>query len=166
MGTVTYRLFSEGDAEAVQAVAREAWHHAYPHLFSPEVMDDYIDRHYAPEGLRALMPAIRRGDVSFWVAVDETEVVGFCHIRLTERGAELFRIYLLPSYVGQRIGRKLLEMGEAFLTARGVTRYFCFVNKGNLLGQQFYRKRGFYHVAENDLSDSYYMEKVLPQRKP
>ena len=30
METTTYRPFTAADAEAVRAVAREAWHHAYP----------------------------------------------------------------------------------------------------------------------------------------
>jgi ribosomal protein S18 acetylase RimI-like enzyme len=158
---VTCRSFIAADADTVQAVAREAWRHAYPHLFSPQVIDDYIDKYYAPEQLRALVPELESGRQFFQVAVDGEQVIGFCHLGLTDRGAQLFRIYLRPAYVRQGIGRRLLELGEAFLRARGVERYFCYVNKGNLVGQRFYDRQGFRHLAEEDLVDSYCMEKIL-----
>jgi diamine N-acetyltransferase len=161
MAVITYRSFVAADAETVQAIAREAWHHAYPHLFTPRVIDDYIDEHYAPEQLRALVPELESGRQFFQVAVDDEQVIGFCHLGLTDRGAQLFRIYLRPPYVGQGVGRRLLELGEAFLRARGVERYFCYVNKGNLVGQRFYDRQGFRHLAEEDLWDCYYMEKLL-----
>jgi ribosomal protein S18 acetylase RimI-like enzyme len=161
MPAITYRSFLAADAQTVQAVAREAWRHAYPHLFSPRVIDDYIDTHYAPEALRALVPDLESGKEFFQVAVDGAQIIGFCHMGLTDRGAQLFRIYLRPGYLRQGIGRHLLELGEAFLRARGVERYFCYVNKGNRVGQQFYDRQGFRRLPEEDLADSYCMEKLL-----
>jgi ribosomal protein S18 acetylase RimI-like enzyme len=161
MRAITYRQFSAGDAEAVQAVAREAWHHAYPHLFSARTIDEYIDSHYTPESLREQVALIEKGLGYFVLAIDRDEVIGFGDFRLTEREAELYRLYVRPAYTGQGIGRTLLELGEAFLASRGIGAYFCFVNKGNTRGQEFYRKRGFRHVAARDRADVYYLEKRL-----
>jgi ribosomal protein S18 acetylase RimI-like enzyme len=158
---ITYRQFAIADARAVQAVARDAWHHAYAQLFGPQAIDDQIDRDYAPASLQALVPELESGKACFLVAVDEGQVIGFCLFRIAGRGPELCRLYLHPCYTGRGIASTLVGMGEAFLRKQGVNRYFCFVNKGNVLGQQFYRKQGFRHVAEGDLSDVYYLEKVL-----
>jgi ribosomal protein S18 acetylase RimI-like enzyme len=161
MEAITYRPFTAADAEPVQALAREAWHHAYPHLFSSQVIDAYIDEHYAPEQLRTLVPEIESGRQFFHVAVDGERIIGFCHLGLTDRGVQLFRIYLRPAYTRRGIGRRLLELGEAYLRAQGIQRYYCYVNKGNVGGQRFYDRQGFHHVPDEDLRDSYCMEKTL-----
>jgi GNAT superfamily N-acetyltransferase len=161
MEAIIYRQFCAADADDVQALAREAWHKAYPHLFSAEFIDETIDTHYAPDWLRSVVPDLERNRAFFPLAVAGTQVIGFCHVRMTERGAELFRLYLRPAYIGQGIGRRLLEISETYLLDQEVKRYFCFVNKGNFQGQQFYLRQGFQHVTQNDLSDSYYMQKLL-----
>ncbi len=63
---------------------------------------------------------------------------------------ELFRLYLLPAYIGKGVGRQLLERGEAFLVTQGVLHYCCFVQQNNALGQRFYLCQGFYHVPAFD----------------
>ena len=62
---------------------------------------------------------------------------------------------------GRGIGRRLLELGEEYLRAQGIQRYFCYVNKGNAVGQRFYDRQGFRHAPKRDLEDSHCMEKVL-----
>ncbi|MDW8234901.1 MAG: GNAT family N-acetyltransferase, partial [Roseiflexaceae bacterium] len=76
-------------------------------------------------------------------------------------GAQLFRIYLLPTYIGRGIGSGLLQRGEAFLRDQGVDSYFCYVHKDNELGKRFYLRQGFVHRAGLDRDDEWYMEKRL-----
>jgi ribosomal protein S18 acetylase RimI-like enzyme len=95
------------------------------------------------------------------VAVDGEQIIGFCHLGLTDRGAQLFRIYLHPAYTHRGIGRRLLELGEEYLRAQGIQRYFCYVNRGNVVGQRFYDRQGFRHASKGDLEDSYCIEKIL-----
>jgi len=158
---ITFRQFDEPDAEEVQAVALAAWQHTYRNTFDQEFIQDFVGRNYAPERLRALVSALQGNEAFFHVALHHTKIVGFCHIGFSPRGVELFRIYLLPSFIGQGIGRTLLDMGERFLKQKAITCYFCYVHKDNELGKQFYLKRGFRHIAANDQGDEWYMEKEL-----
>jgi ribosomal protein S18 acetylase RimI-like enzyme len=80
---------------------------------------------------------------------------------INEGTAVLYRIYLLPAYIGQGIGRKLLEHGEKFLMEHGVNTYSCFVHKDNEIGKRFYVSRGFQHITEKDHDDEWYMQKTI-----
>ena len=97
----------------------------------------------------------------FDLALDGDQIVGFCNIGATSRGAELFRIYLRPGYIGTGVGSRLLERGEQFVRAQGLPSYYCFVHRDNELGKRFYFRRGFRHVPALDREDEWYMEKTL-----
>ena len=155
------RNFVGDDAEAVQAVARAAWHFTYRDIFEAAFIDQFVDTNYAPSGLRALVSRIEAGQTFFAVAVRGDGIVGFCQIGQTPQGAELFRIYLLPDCVGQGVGSRLLAAGEQYLRRHGYDRYGCYVHRANEIGKRFYAKQGFRHVPERDRDDEYRMEKRL-----
>jgi diamine N-acetyltransferase len=157
----TYRSFTEADAAAVHDVVLESWKYTYRTIFDSAFIENFVRNNYAPERLTSLVPRIQNGEMFFHLAVIESQVVGFCNIGITAQGAQLFRIYLLPSYIGQGIGRSLLHLGEAFIAAKGLNSYFCFVHKDNELGKTFYFRNGFRHVVEKDHDDEWHIEKSL-----
>ncbi len=161
MAEIVYRQLRESDASSVQAVALEAWRHTYHMIFEPQFIEDFVRRNYAPEVTVSLLPRIESGGMFFDVAEHESKIVGFCNIGLIEQRAQLLRIYLLPPYIGQGLGRKLLQLGEEFVVSRGISTFFCYVHKDNGLGKGFYLRNGFRHVAEKDNEDEWYMEKTL-----
>ncbi len=161
MRTIAYRPIRMCDADAVFAVAQEAWRFTYASIFDPVFIEQFVSRNYAPEQLRALALRVDSNDLFFDIAVEADQVVGFCNIGVTAQGAQLFRIYLLPAYIGRGIGSELLRRGEAFLRSRKVDRYFCFVHKDNELGKRFYLRQGFIHRVERDQDDEWYIEKRL-----
>lgn len=161
MHTIVYRPIHTSDADAVFAVAQEAWRFTYASIFDPAFIEQFVRRNYAPDHLRALVPLVDSGALFFDVAVDADRVIGFCNIGVVVEGAQLLRIYLLPAYIGRGIGSELLRRGEAFLRDRGFDRYFCYVHKDNELGKRFYLRQGFIHRAERDQDDERYMEKRL-----
>ncbi|MCS6840509.1 MAG: GNAT family N-acetyltransferase [Roseiflexaceae bacterium] len=161
MSTIHYRPIQASDANAVFAVAQEAWRFTYASIFDPAFIDQFVRRNYAPDHLRALVPLVDSNSLFFDVAVDAGQVVGFCNVGITPQGAQLFRIYLLPAYVGRGIGSELLRRGEEFVRGQGQGSYFCFVHKDNELGKRFYLRRGFIHRAELDQDAEWYMEKRL-----
>lgn len=159
---ITYRPFTGEDADAVADVARVAWAWTYAGIFAPEFIVQFVATHYAPERLQALAPAVAAGHVAFDLVLDGEKVVGFCNLGSTAHGAELWRIYLLPTYVGRGIGAALLARGEDFLRAQGIVSYRCFVHRANQRGQQFYARQGFRRVPEHDREDEWCLEKQLP----
>jgi ribosomal protein S18 acetylase RimI-like enzyme len=158
------RALQETDVQAVYEVALAAWHATYKDLYPAEFINNFVQTNYAPAGLLRLVPRIQAGHQFFHVALSQSSVVGFCHIAETRHGMELLRIYLRPSYIGQGIGRALLQQGEVFIQAQGYSTYFCFVHKENDLGKNFYVRNGFTHVSEKDGEEEWYMEKRLGEQ--
>jgi GNAT superfamily N-acetyltransferase len=161
MSSIRYRPLQAEDVDAVFDVAWEAWRFTYATIFDTAFVDQFVRTNYAPDRLRPLVPAVTAQQMIFDVALDGDRIVGFCHIGVTPRGAELFRIYLRPSYIGTGVGSGLLERGEQFLRTRRVSSYHCFVHKDNEHGKRFYLRRGFRHVPGLDRDEEWYMEKVL-----
>jgi len=158
---VLIRPLKESDAPRIQAVALEAWQYTYRNIFDQQFIENFVHRNYALERILSLFPRLRSGTMFFHVAEHESKVVGFCHIGIDGKTAELYRIYLLPAYIGQGLGRGLLERGEQFLREHEINRYFCYVHKDNDVGKRFYARSGFRHVPEEDHDDEWYMRKEL-----
>ena len=161
LGDIALRALQETDVQVVYEVALAAWHFTYKDIYPAEFINNFVNTNYAPASLLRLVPRIQAGHQFFHVALAHSSVVGFCHIAETREGMELLRIYLRPSYIGKGIGRALLHQGEAFVTARGYSTYFCFVHKANDLGKNFYIRNGFTHVSDKDDDEEWYMEKRL-----
>jgi ribosomal protein S18 acetylase RimI-like enzyme len=158
---VIIRPITEADVPIIHAVALEAWQYTYHDIFDQEFIETFVNQHYAPEAILSLFPRLRSSTICFYVAEDASNIIGFCNIGLHQEIAELYRIYLLPSYIGQGIGQKLLEYGEEFLREHGINTYFCFVHKDNEIGKRFYFRFGFQHVPEKDHDDEWYMAKRI-----
>jgi ribosomal protein S18 acetylase RimI-like enzyme len=158
---VILRPIRKDDAAELQAAALESWKYTYRDIFDSQFIEDFVHRHYAPEATLALFPQIETGSMFFHVAEHRSQIIGFCNIGSAGPIAELYRIYLTPAYIGQGIGRGLLEHGEGFLIEKGTNAYFCHVHGRNELGKRFYLRSGFTHVPEKDRGDEWYMEKRL-----
>ena len=162
LSTVIIRPIDESDALGIYNVAIEAWHFTYSTIFDRPFIEDFVNRHYAPEATLSLFSRIRSGSMFFDVAESESKVVGFCNIGIHDRSAQLYRIYLLPAFIGQGIGKRFLELGEAFVASRaGIDSYFCFVHERNEIGKRFYLHSGFKHISEKDKEQEWFMEKRL-----
>ena len=165
MDPIVSRSLLASDADAVFAVAHEGWQFTYAAIFEPAFIDQFVCTNYAPERLRELVPLVEAKEIFFDVALDADQIIGFCNIGTTAQGAQLFRIYLRPAYIGRGVGTTLLERGERFVRTRGFTSYCCFVHKDNELGKRFYLRHGFRHRPESDQSEEWYMEKQLSLEK-
>ncbi len=163
MTEIIYRQLTPADVEGVYTAALDAWRFTYGHIFDSDFIERFVQANYAPERLLALTPQVLAGQTFFGVAVVQGAIAGFCQIGLTDRGGELFRIYLRPASIRQGIGRVLLEQGEAFVIEHGATTLHCFVHKDNTLGMHFYLRNGFVRTSERDQGDEWSMEKSLRQ---
>ena len=161
MNTITYRPFASTDGDAVFAVAQAAWQFTYATIFDATFIEQFVRTNYAADRLNALAPLVAAQQIFFDVAVDGEEIIGFCNIGLTPQGAQLFRIYLHPTAIGQGTGATLLQRGEQFIRTHSRVTYFCFVHSRNELGKRFYERQGFQHRVELDQEEEWYMEKQL-----
>ena|SRR5215211_5706229 len=114
---VIARPITEADVPIIHAVALEAWQYTYHEIFDQEFIETFVNQHYASEAILSLFPRLRSGTMCLYVAEDASNIIGFCNIGSHQETAELYRIYLFPSYIGQGIGRKLLEHNENFFSS-------------------------------------------------
>ena len=156
---VTIRPITESDVPHIHPVALEAWQHTYRNIFEGQFIENFVNQNYAPKAILSLFPRLQSGTMCFYVAEHESKIIGFCNIGIDGQIAELYRIYLLPAYIGQGLGGRLLDRGEKFLLERGINTYFCYVHKDNELGKRFYVRSGFQHISQKDHNDEWYMEK-------
>lgn len=167
MGMLTHvviRPIRESDAPSIRAVALEAWQYTYRKIFDQQFIENFVNQNYAPQAILPLLSGIQAGSMFFDVAEYSSKVIGFCNIGITKYGAELYRIYLLPTFIGQGIGRRFLERGEAFVVEHGIDSYSCFVHKNNEIGKRFYLASGFNHISAKDQDDEWFMEKNLSKK--
>ena len=152
---------TEVDAPNIHAVALESWRHTYRTIFDQQFIENFVNKNYAAEAIVSLLPRIQSGSMFFYIAEYGSKIIGFCNIGINNKSAELYRIYLLPAYIGQGVGQKLLELGEAFVIEHGINSYFCFVHKNNEIGKRFYLNSSFKHIPEKDKDEEWCMEKRL-----
>src|SRR5690349_6874301 len=107
---IVFRSIKENDTSNVQTVALEAWQFTYRSIFDQQFIENFVNQNYAPEATVSLLPRLQSGTMFFHVAEHESKIIGFCNIGTHEQTAELYRIYLLPSCIGQGIGHKLLQL--------------------------------------------------------
>jgi len=158
---IVFRQLRKVDVPAIQTVALEAWHYTYREIFDAQFIEDFVARNYSPQAILALLPRIDSGEMFFHVALQEKKLLGFCNMAISGQEGHLLRIYLLPSQLGQGLGRRLLELGEIFIRSHQLSKYSCFVHKDNRIGKNFYMKNGFRHIVEKDHDDEWFMEKTL-----
>ena len=162
MADVVLRSLVRSDAPHVHAVALEAWQFTYRGIFSQEFIQEFVDKYYSADSILSLFEQIESAVMFFDAAIDEQKIVGFCN-SIYDGGAQLFRIYLLPSYIGRGIGSSLLNLGEQFLARHGISEYYCFVHARNEIGKKFYAKHGFRHVTEKDHDDEWYLAREMSE---
>jgi hypothetical protein len=89
MTDIIYRPFTAQHAPAVYQVALEAWRYTYQGLYDAAFIAAFVQTHYAPARLSVLAPQVQSGTIFFEVAVHHPQIVGYCHIGITARDAEL-----------------------------------------------------------------------------
>ena len=148
---IQYRKLRRNDIQQVQVVALKAWRYTYRHIYKLSTINKYVTEYYSNESFKEFtLPRIRKGDDVFYLALDGRRVIGYSHVGERIQRWELFRIYLLPEFVGKVIGKKLLHLGERFLRRKGARSYYLYVHARNSLGRQFHLRNGFERVKEKD----------------
>ncbi|WP_134671390.1 GNAT family N-acetyltransferase [Halorussus marinus] len=139
------REASERDVSTVRSVAREAWTEAYADAVPESVVDDAVSAWYADETMTRL---IGDDEQVCLVAVEDREVVGFCHGATRDTEGDILRLYVRPGRWNEGIGTALLEAMEERLTEMGMERLQAMVLADNEIGKAFYESRGFEKTDE------------------
>lgn len=100
---------------------------------------------------------------SFWVAVDNKNVIGTVAIRNKDnKVAELKRLYVHKDYRGLGIGKKLYMLAESFAKDKGYQYLWLDSSRRFKDAAKLYKKNGFKLLAEldNDWEDNIYQKQL------
>ena len=134
--TFACRAARVGDAEAIATVylrSRKELVACAPLAHSDEEVREWIHRRLIPAGRTT-------------VALVGGEAVGLLAVSIDADASWIEQLYLLPAWVGQGIGTKLLDLARAEL--RPPIRLYTF--QANERARCFYENRGFRAVAFGD----------------
>lgn len=133
------RLAEMPDIPSIQMVARVAWEHTYREIMRPKTRSMFLDEFYNYEALSKAL-AVRPGGV--WVAAEQDLILGFMQVvpMLDGTGLEIARLYVLPNYQRQGLGKLLLS---AALSSYPNTKWWALVERDDDKAVQFYRQQGF-----------------------
>lgn len=149
---VSYRMLRRADVLEVQDVALKAWMSNYPRYgVSVSTVKRFVRERYSTDSFeKYVFPSIQKRKSQFYVATDEEKIIGYSNAGPGSWGWELYRIYLLPEYIGTGIGKKLLIRCERFLRSKKARKYHCYVYKKNLQGLAFYYRNDFVKLESKD----------------
>lgn len=145
-GETIIRLAASADVAGIENVARRTWGETYAEIVLPANQERLLGRHYSPV---ALEEVIAQEHSWLFVAAAGETIVGFAQFIVREdRNGQLTRIYVLPEWQRQGIGRRLLSAGLDVLASQGVQQLLVHVEKNNPIGVQFYKDSRFCPVRE------------------
>lgn len=158
---IRYRTIKKRDVAEVQRVARIAWTHTYRETVPLTLINRFLSQRYSDSSFEKVCESIANDRSQFNLAVDGQKIVGYANVRRGQRGWELYRIYLLPEYIGKGIGRRLLKLGEQFSKGKKARKYYVYVYARNKRALDFYSRNGFVRVREKDKKPELYLERRL-----
>ena len=147
IAAVVVREARDADAGEIARVARASWTETYRDIFDAAFIEDFMERAYAPEALRAAIERSASAPLGeFLVAERDGAVVGYLQFGEGPRGPELWRIYADPAHFGTGVGGRLLDELHRRIEGR-VDGYVLDVHSRNERGRAFYDRNGFVIVG-------------------
>ncbi len=148
---VSIRQAETGDAVGLAHVQVETWRDSYVGILSDEALLDLDEMRAAIRWTRLISTVEEPERLS--VALIDDDVVGFCHggegrravakaLGRAGEAAEIYALYVHPSYQGLGIGRALLGHVAQGLSDDGFDSLTILTLVGNRHGRRFYNTLG------------------------
>ncbi len=149
------RQAGNDDLDELLRIARSTFIAAFRHLNDPVVFDNYLDQQMSREALRR---QLQNQDSRFFLFEHDGSTVGYTKLntgtaqteQLDASHMEVERIYLLPEYQGNGLGRAMMEHAITLAKAEGFSTLWLGVWQGKLDSIAFYKRMGFEKFGEHD----------------
>ena len=153
---------TEGDVEALAALAREIWYAHYPAIISTAQIEYMLDQRYRPEIVRS---ELAQPGVWWDKLMIGPAMAGFSSYFLVPAAGEmkLDKLYVQPGRQRRGYGGLMIERACEVGRAQGCGRLVLAVNKRNAAAIAAYRKHGF-EVADamtKDIGGGFVMDDYL-----
>jgi ribosomal protein S18 acetylase RimI-like enzyme len=151
--------------DAVCTLARTVWKATYPALISQAQIDFMLaDRYAAARIAQQLDDSNQRWRIAQFDGV----LGGFAHASFDLAACKLDKLYVDPRYQRQGVGRALFDDLVSHARARGNTRLWLQVNRGNAQAIAAYKHYGFsieraqlFEIGGDFVMDDYVMAMAL-----
>ena len=136
------------DLEFLQTIGRQTFSETFAPYNSAENLAQYLEQSFSPDKLNK---ELANTDSSFYLAEDNSQVIGYLKINFgqaqtelkDEDALEIERIYVLQQYHGKKVGQLLYE--KAIELAAEMKKQYVWLGvwEENNRALQFYKKNGF-----------------------
>ena len=149
---VRYRTLRRADVPEIQDVALKAWMANYPRYgVRVSTVKRFVRERYSIESFeKYVFPSVQKRESQFYISTDKGKIIGYSNAGPGSWGWELYRIYLLPEYIGRGIGKKLLKHCEIFFRSKKARKYHCYVYNKNLIFLALYYRNCFVRMEGRD----------------
>lgn len=149
--SVSVNDISIGKVPEVSAVLARCWRAAYKGVVDDAYLAALEDSHWE----EFLANSIDDKTTACIVAEDESQVVGVSIFgkSITEKypdDGEIIALYVLPEFIGQKIGHLLFEQAQQSIRAQGYRDCTICTFKQNIKAIRFYESRGYAVVSEDE----------------
>lgn len=156
------RIATLEDIPLIRRMAQQVFPETYKDIISPEQCDYMMDIMYSEENLRKQMTEEHH---TYLLLSMNGEEAGYVSVQpISKDEYELQKIYVLPAFQGQHLGRTLFDSAVNFVKERhpAPCRLFLHVNRYNR-AKTFYEHLGM-HIAKQgdyDIGNGYFMNDYI-----
>jgi GNAT superfamily N-acetyltransferase len=150
-GDISFHLATSEDIPLIQDLSGRIWREHYPGIITHEQIDYMLGKMYATDVMR---DEITNKGYRYAIVSAGTMPIGYIAYRHEEkiRAVLISKLYLLPSFHGKGIGRKMLGHVKDTALKTGARTLYLFVNRNNGKAIAAYERFGF-AKAEAVVSD-------------
>jgi len=153
---------TRADIPLIRNLAEKSWNSAYKEILSPNQIEYMLGLMYSEE---ELLKHFRHQDWFYYLIKGNDEnFAGFAGFETNYQvlTAKLHRIYLLPQYKGEGLGKILLNKVKEVAKNHDNSRMILNVNKNNP-ALDFYKSQGFEIIDEGifDIGGGYVMDDYI-----
>lgn len=151
------RPLSELDIDTLTDEALDDWNDIYSGFISEEDIESFVNEAYHPDRIEEMIPKVASGEMGFWIAEVEGKVAGWIQVADFGEGIEIGRSGLRSD----ETAGALIREAEGWLKAKGIKRYFSYVDQDDPAYKVTLETHGFQHIPAKDDQGDRYLEKKL-----
>lgn len=161
----------EKDASLVALLARITFTAAFGYLFTQTELQDYLNTTFSVAKIRS---SILKENNRFYLALADELPVGYAKVKwhspyenLTDASpAQLQKIYILQSFIGNGIGEQLQQQIFKDVNTRGKQMLWLAVWEQNHKARAFYERAGYYRETTYGygIGEKYFTYDVMVKR--
>ncbi|MGC8825123.1 MAG: GNAT family N-acetyltransferase [Bacteroidales bacterium] len=158
---IKFIVATPDDIPVIQRLAHEIWYAYYPSIISLEQIAYMLDWMYSSQTIEREMA----DDYQWRLLQQKNEPIGFIsyHFEKPVQEVKLNKIYVLPAFHGQGIGKQALQYVIEQAKEMGATAVYLTVNKKNHRAIEVYLRFGFFiERSENfDIGQGFFMDDYI-----